>query len=95
MRRTTLLRCCCRRWSTGDDKYDSRLDGGSDSGRMNRAKVRFAIAMTMAITKSVIVLVPVEPCNMRPFNYGSPSAKDIINESMSMDLPTVQKPFQC
>lgn len=68
MRRTTPLRCCCRRWSTGDDAYDSRLDGGSDSGRINRAKVRFAIAMTMAITKSVIVVAPVEACNIRPFN---------------------------
>jgi hypothetical protein len=68
MRRTTPLRRCCRRWSTGDDAYDSRLDGGSDSGRIKRAKVRFAIAMTMAITKSVIVVVPAEACNMRPFN---------------------------
>jgi hypothetical protein len=68
MRRTTPLRRCCRRWSTCDDIYDSRLDGGSDSGRINRAKVRFAIAMIMEITKSVIVVVLVEARNMRPFN---------------------------
>jgi len=95
MRRNTPLCRCCRRWSTGDDTYDSRLDGGSDSGRINRAKARFAIAMTMAITKSVIVVVRVEAFNMRPFNCRSPSAGDTINKSMSADLPTVQKPFQC
>jgi hypothetical protein len=67
MRRTTPLRRCCR-WSTGDGTYDSLLDGGSDSGRIKREKVRFTIAMAIASAKSVIIVVPVEACNMRPFN---------------------------
>lgn len=64
--RTTPLRR--RRWLTGDDTYNSRLDSGSDSGRIKKAKVRFASAMAMAITKSVRVVVPAEVCNMRPFS---------------------------
>jgi hypothetical protein len=60
---------CCRGWgSTGDGAYDRRRDGESDSGRINKTKVRFVDAMIMASTKSVIVLVPKKACKMSPFS---------------------------
>jgi hypothetical protein len=35
---------------------------------MNRAKIKFVSAITMEMTKSVIVVVPVKACNRKPFS---------------------------